>query len=73
MATALKRKICCPTCNGSGEIEAVISKSQTNRPLAKKLAAQGLTVREIAKYLGYKNPGSVSNLLKELKKDGGKK
>jgi hypothetical protein len=62
------KKMCkCPTCGGVGQVEYIpkpVFKSDTNRPLAKKLRKKGYTVRQIAKMLGYKNPGSISNLLK---------
>jgi len=58
----------CPTCNGTGIVEAAISKNDTNRPLAKKLIKDGYSIREVARMLGYKNPGSVTHLLKESKK-----
>jgi hypothetical protein len=59
------KKMCtCPTCGGSGEIEVVMSYTETNRPIAKKLRSKGYTIRQIAKMLGYKNPGSITNLLK---------
>lgn len=54
----------CPTCGGSGSVELVLSTAETNRPLAIKLRQKGYTIRQIAKMLGYKNPGSISNLLK---------
>jgi len=46
----------------------VISRSETHRPLAKKLIKQGYSVRAVAEMLGYKNPGSITNLLREPKK-----
>lgn len=33
--------------------------------IAKSLREQGYTIREIADKLGYKHPGSISNLLKQ--------
>ena len=64
----LKDKCKCPTCGGSGEIDRIILKPQglsdTNKPLAKKLKKKGYTIRQIAKMLGYKHPGSISHLLK---------
>lgn len=63
-----KTKCKCPTCNGTGEVETVISLSETNRPLAKKLIDKGYSVRQAAHMLGYKNPGSITNLLREPKK-----
>lgn len=33
--------------------------------VAKNLREQGYTIREIAATLGYKNPGSITNLLKQ--------
>lgn len=58
----------CPACKGSGCVEVVISKSDTNRPIAKKLIAKGHSVRKVAAMLGYKNPGSITNLLRTTKK-----
>jgi len=62
------KKMCkCPTCGGIGQIEFIpthISHAETHRPLAKKLRKKGYTIRQIAKMLGYKHPGSISNLLK---------
>lgn len=31
--------------------------------IAKSLRAKGYTIRQIARFLGYKNPGSITNLL----------
>jgi hypothetical protein len=59
-----KTMVKCPTCNGHGLIEVKLSYTDTNKPLAKALRSKGYTFREIAKMLGYKHPGSISNLLK---------
>lgn len=63
-----KTKCKCPACKGTGEIEAAISYTETNRPIAKRLVKEGHSMREVAKLLGYKNPGSITNLLNGPKK-----
>lgn len=61
--TQEKQTCTCPTCNGKGKIEIAVSYTETHRPLAHELKNKGYTIRDIAKFLGYKNPGSVSHLL----------
>lgn len=64
-----EKNVCkCPTCGGTGQIEIAISYTDTNRPLAHKLKKEGKTIREIAKLLGYKHPGSITNLLSKKPK-----
>jgi len=68
----VQEKCKCPTCGGSGSVNRIVVKpvglTDTNRPLAKKLRKKGYTIRQIASMLGYKNPGSITNLLKGPKK-----
>ena len=61
-------KITCPVCGGNGQLEAPKGKTKQDPDgrfahAAKALKAEGYTVREIARLLGYKHPGSVSHLL----------
>ncbi len=65
-----KRTCVCPACGGTGQIEAVvrISTADTHRAIAQKLRKEGVTIRDIAKMLGYKNPGSITHLLSKPKK-----
>lgn len=42
--------------------------SQLHPQVAKSLKKKGYTVREIAKMLGYKHPGSITHLLKKKSK-----
>jgi hypothetical protein len=62
-----QEKCKCPTCGGAGVIDKIVIRpigmTDTNRPLAKKLRKKGFTIRQIASMLGYKNPGSITNLL----------
>ena len=55
----------CPLCDGKGLVDLnPPTKSDINRGKAKALRRKGLTIRQIAAALGYKHPGSISNLLK---------
>lgn len=59
-------KLKCPLCNGCGKVEVEIKPKFTTKQLekiAKNMRAAGFTIREIAKALGKKNPGSISHLL----------
>lgn len=58
----------CPLCNGCGKIEVetiviVRLKGTELYKAAKRMKKQNFTIREIAKALGFKHPGSVSHLL----------
>lgn len=62
----------CPLCDGTGEVERIpevekVKQRRLEKELAIKLKTEGFTIRKIASVLGYKHPGSISNLLK-LKK-----
>jgi transposase-like protein len=60
----MKKK--CPLCNGCGEIEVeVIIKPSSSelKKAAMRMRKQGYTIRQIAKTLGKKHPGSISHLL----------
>ena len=55
------------------DLQAVIDKFDApedyrleQRATAKLLRDEGLTIREIAKLLGYKNPGSITHLLSKI-------
>lgn len=45
------------------EIQQDIYKYQNRKEIAVKMQKEGKTIREIAKYLGYKHPGSVTSIL----------
>lgn len=54
----------CPLCNGCGKIEVEVNpKISELAKSAKRMKAKGYTIRQIAKALGKKHPGSVSHLL----------
>lgn len=56
----------CPLCDGTGKIEMVVKPLVSdNKKAAQRLSKKGYTVRQIMKTLGYKNPGSISHLLKK--------
>jgi hypothetical protein len=46
-------------------IESSAKYRETQVKVAKQLREEGYTIREIAATLGYKNPGSISNLLRK--------
>ena len=62
-----KQKIKCPICKGDGEVEgplaAVAARQRRQSDIAKKLKAEGYTVREIMALMGYKSTNSVSVLI----------
>lgn len=47
--------------NSIGAVKRIREKNKKN---AKRLKLNGYSIREIAKIMGFKNPGSVSHLLK---------
>lgn len=59
-----EEEIKCPACSGTGKLKVSVSYTDTLRPVAKKLRIEGYTIREIAAMLGFKHPGSITNLLK---------
>jgi transcriptional regulator GlxA family with amidase domain len=58
----------CPCCKGTGKIDVVVKpvaiERQSRVKMAKALRRKGLTIRQIAEVMGFKHPGSVSDLLK---------
>ncbi len=61
-------KIKCPMCEGCGEIEAPHFKQkimEEKRATAKRMRAQGYSIREVMKTIGYKSPRSVQMLLEK--------
>ena len=46
------------------ELQQDIYKYKNRKVFAEKLRGQGKTIREIAKEMGYKHPGFITNLLK---------
>jgi len=55
----------CPLCNGTGKINVAVKPlASDNKKAASRLREKGYTIREIAKALGYKHPGSISHLLR---------
>jgi hypothetical protein len=59
----MKRK--CPLCKGVGEVDtSPPNKRDFHRKMAKDMRKEGFTFRQIMEALGYKHPGSISNLLK---------
>lgn len=66
----------CPCCNGSGMVADPVTEKQKAREdrqtTAIMLQKQGYTIRQIAGVMGFKNPGSVSNLLDPIKHKKGK-
>jgi AraC-like DNA-binding protein len=68
MSESSEHKIDCPVCNGTGRIDkpAHLIKLDLDGKVAaaaQSLRKEGYTIREIAKVLGYKHPGSISHLL----------
>jgi AraC-like DNA-binding protein len=61
----MPRTIPCPKCCGTGRIDAAEDRTGGRYAEARKLRKQGLTVREIAKRLGYKSTCSVAAALKQ--------
>jgi len=60
----------CPLCNGVGVVHKSMVKTKRGHSLhiaAKKMLDSGMTYREVAKLLGFKHPGSISNLINQLK------
>lgn len=60
----MKKK--CPLCDGCGEIEVEVTVKLSRveiRKAATRMRKDGYTIREIAKVLGKKHPGSISHLL----------
>lgn len=58
----MKKK--CPLCNGCGKIEVQVKTAPVElEKAAKNMRKEGFTIRQIAKVLGYKHPGSISHLL----------
>lgn len=59
----------CPCCGGTGTIEGaeVMFSDDTAKRMAAALREKGVTIRGIAKLMGYSHPGSVSHLLKKHK------
>lgn len=62
--------ICCPFCKGTGKLEfdkkvvvSLIAKNERVK-IAKRLRKANLSIREIADVMGFKNPGSITHLLK---------
>lgn len=64
------KNVICPVCKGDGHFKP--PKKGTGKQVdidgrfsyaAKALRNDGYTIRQIAKILGFKNPGSISNLL----------
>jgi hypothetical protein len=55
----------CPLCHGAGKVDInPPTKKDAHRKMAKDMRKKGLTIRQIMGALGYKHPGSISNLLK---------
>jgi len=58
----MKKK--CPLCNGCGEIELEVKLVPKDlERAARNMRKEGFTIRQIAKALGKKHPGSISHLL----------
>lgn len=56
----------CPICKGRGEITPPRRKgTPDNRVMAGLLRKEGYSIREIMRFLNYKSPRSVQELLKE--------
>jgi hypothetical protein len=59
----------CPLCHGEGEVDInPPTRTAAHRKIAKDMRKKGLTIRQIMGALGYKHPGSITNLLNEPKK-----
>lgn len=69
----MSKKVKCPCCNGTGELDPPQVKHMLTEDkalvTAKALRDIGYTIRGIADILGYRHPGSVSHLLKKSKID----
>ena len=59
------RTIPCPRCRGTGRVDAAQDRTKGKYAAARKLRSQGLTIREIAKRLGYKSTCSVHAALQQ--------
>lgn len=53
----------CPVCKGKGVLSRPKRRAATNRVMAQLLRREGYSIREIMRFLGYKSPRSVSELL----------
>lgn len=54
----------CPLCNGCGKIEVEVKPAVSElQKAAQRMKKDGFTIRQIAKALGKKHPGSISHLL----------
>jgi putative intracellular protease/amidase len=63
-----KQEVVCPICHGTGVLpEPLRSERNTGRKqqMVKVLVDTGFSYREVAKFLGYKSPNSVTKVLKE--------
>jgi hypothetical protein len=54
----------CPICKGIGEIENPKKGVPNNKIMAELLYREGFSIRQIMRFLGYKSPHSVHELLK---------
>lgn len=58
----------CPICKGKGNLSEPerthFTTTELNAPeIARTLRKTGLSIRQIAKIMGFKHPGSINNLL----------
>lgn len=55
----------CPACQGTGKVKLPKRKrKELKQSIIKKLIAEGWSMREIAKEMGYKSANSISQFLK---------